>query len=130
MLGGVSYSVASQLARDMKTTPDFIQAMCARPPEYVELAAYVRNVTPTAIKLTIPIGLMEKEPTITEIEWKRLRERNRERYGARSVPSDQAAAPPATTKRSANTAEQSRTPPAMEEKSGTDIGDVEYDTEH
>lgn len=86
MLGSVSYSVASQLARDMKTTPDFIQSMQARPPHSVEFATYVRDITPHAIKLSIPIGVLEKEPQIIESAWKKMRERNRERYGTHKAP--------------------------------------------
>jgi hypothetical protein len=82
MIGGVSYSIASQLARDMHTTPEFIQSMQARPPHAVEFATHVRGLTPNAVKLSIPIGLLEQEPQMTESEWQAMRAANRARYGA------------------------------------------------
>jgi hypothetical protein len=86
MIGGVDYSVASRLARDMQTTPEFIQGMTAHPPTHADFATYVRGVTPQAIKLQVPIGTMEREPQITESEHQALRARNREKYGATRSP--------------------------------------------
>ena len=73
MLGPVSYyQPPSQLARDMHTTTQFIQSMQAydRSAHRVRLT-YVRNFTPHAVKLSIPMGTLEAEPTMSEAEHRR-----------------------------------------------------------
>lgn len=85
MLGPVDYSVASRLARDMHTTPDFIMSMSKRDYDYTEFATYVRGLTPQAMKLRIPMNTLTNEPTTTDAEHQARRERNRELYGASPV---------------------------------------------
>ncbi len=76
LLGPVPYATASQFARDMHATPEFIQSMKSR--THAEFACYVRNLTPRAVKLSIPIGALEAAPKMDDEAYKRLRERNRQ----------------------------------------------------
>lgn len=80
MLGAVDYSVAAKLSRDMRTTTDFIQSMQVHK-DHTEFACFVRNLTPQATKIHIPLGLLEAQPTIDEITHQALRYINAERYG-------------------------------------------------
>ena len=86
MVGPVSYSVASTLARDMHTTPEFIQGMSKKDFEYTEFATYVRGLTPHALRLQIPMGTLAAQPTMTDEAWRAMRARNRERYGTHKAP--------------------------------------------
>ena len=45
---------------------------------HAEFACYVRNLTPRAVKLSIPIGALEAAPKMDDEAYKRLRERNRQ----------------------------------------------------
>jgi len=88
MIGPVDYSVASRLARDMHSTPEAImgtQVNVSR--KYTEFITHVRNLTPQAIKLTIPLFTLENEPKMDETTWRAMRKRNRERYGSNTHPS-------------------------------------------
>ena len=80
--GPASHSVVSGLNRDMRTTPDFIMTMKKKDFAYAEWACYVDNLTPSAIKLTVPFGAIEKLPRMSDAEWRDMRARNKERYGA------------------------------------------------
>jgi hypothetical protein len=55
--------------------------MRPRPPSHVEFATYVSGITPQAIKLSIPIGLIEAEPQMDELTWQAMRRANKLRYG-------------------------------------------------
>lgn len=146
MLGPVDYSVASRLARDMHTTPDFIMSMSKRDFEYTEFATYVRGLTPQAMKLRIPMNTLTNEPMITDAEHQARRERNRELYGA---------SPPAKTHEAPTEAEAShdlyvsparadvpqvshkevkpqpkQTPPKTPAPPPPERGDIELDKDH
>ena len=45
-----------------------------------EFACFVKHVTPSAIKLSVPLGRMESMPTIDPLDYETLIARNRERY--------------------------------------------------
>ena len=47
-----------------------------------EFAAYVRNETPTAVRIEVPFGTMEAAPRMSNAEHRRLIEHNRARYSA------------------------------------------------
>ena len=76
--GGVSDRDARSIAPDMRTNPTFIleQHKAAKDTHF---ACYVRNVTAHALSLTIPLGTMEKEPTMSDDSYRRLLASNRSR---------------------------------------------------
>lgn len=84
---GLSAQDAGAMAREMRTQPEFVQSQ-----RKLEFAAYVRNVTPTAI--SIPIRF--PEPSDDEFEPDKLERKiaqNRERvFAAASEPGYEAAA--------------------------------------
>ncbi|WP_157791197.1 ATP-binding protein [Bradyrhizobium japonicum] len=71
----VSDSAAHALARDMRTTPEFILEQ----PRY-HFAAYVRGLTDTALSIGIPATDMNAMPRMTRAEHDAVRTRIRERY--------------------------------------------------
>jgi len=76
--GGVSDRDARALAADMRTTPEFVSGM--RKHEHsTEFACYVRNFTPSAIRLSIPFGTMERADRMTDDEHAQLIAGNRQR---------------------------------------------------
>jgi hypothetical protein len=78
LAGGVSDRDARSIAPDMRTTPTFIleQHKLAKATQF---ACYVRNLTPTALSLTIPFGALEREPVMTDAAYRRMEEDNRQR---------------------------------------------------
>lgn len=64
LIGPIEYSDRVSLAREMGTTPEFIGAMRSYDESHTEWAAHVRtsNMTPSAIKLTVPFGILERMP--------------------------------------------------------------------
>jgi hypothetical protein len=74
----VSDAAAHALARDMRTTPEFI---LDQPPYH--FAAFVRGVTSTALSLGIPATDMNTMPRMTRAEYEVVRRTMRERYAAR-----------------------------------------------
>ena len=68
LIGPIDYSDRVSLSREMGTTPEFIGAMRSYAHDRTEFAAHVRNLTPHAIKLTIPMGVLENEPRMSEEE--------------------------------------------------------------
>ena len=77
----VSDAAAHALARDMRTTPDFI---LNQPPYH--FAAYVRGLTSTAISLGIPATDMNRMPRMTEEEARLVRQRIRNKYASNFAP--------------------------------------------
>ncbi len=71
----VSDAAAHALARDMRTTPDFI---LNQPPFH--FAAYVRGLTDTALSIGIPAIDMNAAPRMTEEARRVVRQRIRDRY--------------------------------------------------
>ncbi|MEJ6889122.1 ATP-binding protein [Bradyrhizobium diazoefficiens] len=71
----ISDAAAHALARDMRTTPDFI----LNQPQY-HFAAYVRGVTNAALSVGIPATDLNGAPRMTAHEHAEIRRRIRERY--------------------------------------------------
>jgi len=69
--GGVSNSDARAMASDMRTTADFILSQ-----PRLTFAAHIRNVTPNAVSIPEPVGLLEREPRMGEAAYRRLWELN------------------------------------------------------
>ncbi|MGP8261421.1 MAG: type IV secretion system DNA-binding domain-containing protein [Rhodoblastus sp.] len=85
MAGGLGYADSRWLARDMETTPEFLKAQrrdSAEPPQWTQLACYVRNFTSQAVSLTIPFFVLEHMPQMTSAEHRALLERNRMRVSS------------------------------------------------
>ena len=80
MASGVSMSDARALAPDFRTTPDFILTQ-----PKLHFAAHIRNVTPQAVSIPVPVGVLERQPRLSHGAYERLREMNRERV---SLPVD------------------------------------------
>jgi hypothetical protein len=74
MAGGVSMGDARALAPDLRTTPDFIVGQ-----PKLHFAAHIRNVTPQAVSIPIPVGVLEAQPRLSEGSYTRLVELNRVR---------------------------------------------------
>jgi hypothetical protein len=77
--GGVSAKDARGLADELRTTPDFIESMKRRG-ERSEFAAWLKHSTPRAIRLTVPLGFLERQPLLTEEAFGAVMEQNRDRY--------------------------------------------------
>jgi hypothetical protein len=87
LAGGVSASDASAIAREMRAEPDFLQAMRKRA-DCTEFACFVRNMAPTALRLTVPFGTMESCPRMSTEEQVALIALNRSRYSASAEASE------------------------------------------
>ena len=92
--GGVSRKDANALDSDMRTTNDFLMAMRKRE-NATEFACYIRNATPAAVKLSIPLGSAEGEPTMSEAAYETLLARSRAMV-AEPLATTAAPTPPAT----------------------------------
>ena len=86
LAAGLADEDARVLAPNMRCKPEFI-AHQTKTDRAADFAIYVRNLTPTAVTLTIPFGLLENEPTMTPDAHARLIERNRQAISAALVPS-------------------------------------------
>jgi len=76
MAGGVSTSDARALASDMRTSHEFILGQ-----PKLHFACHVRNVTPSAVSIPVPIGRLERQPRLSDEAFDELREINRQRVG-------------------------------------------------
>ena len=85
MAGGVSDRDARLLDADMRTTNEFIASM-RKGIKSTEFAAYVRNETPTAVRIEAPFGTMEAAPRMSNSDYRRLIERNRAKFSADLAP--------------------------------------------
>jgi hypothetical protein len=85
----VSDAAAHALARDMRTTPEFI---LDQPPYH--FAAYVRGITDRALSIRIPATDMNRYPRMTAAEHDTVRQRLRAAYAtSRDTPSPAATGP-------------------------------------
>lgn len=77
--GGVSARDARAFADELHTTSDFIEGMRRRR-DRTEFAAWLKNMTPGAVRLTTPLGYLERQPTASAEAFDRLLAANRDRY--------------------------------------------------
>lgn len=77
--GGVSAKDARLLADELHTTSDFIEGMKRRGPRS-EFAVSVKNLTGQAIRLSVPLGFLEGQPTLDDEDYDALLAANRARY--------------------------------------------------
>jgi hypothetical protein len=115
LAAGLGYSDSRWLARDMEATPEFLKAQHrdpSEPPEWTDLACYVRNYTPHAVSITVPFYTLENMPQMTDAEHRALLARNRQRVSAPSTAPVQNEPLPEPSKAAAQTAP----PPAAADK--------------
>jgi len=96
MAGGLGYTDSRWLAHEMETTPEFLKAQrrdSGEPPQWTQLACYVRNFTQRAVSLTIPFYALENMPQMTSAEHRALLERNRLRVSSPPRSSEPASSP-------------------------------------
>ncbi len=89
LAGGVSSSDATSLARNMGTKPEFVSSMHKRR-NTTEFAAFIRNLTDSAVKLTVPLGTLERLPQMSHTAYQELLAANRRQIATER---DTAAAP-------------------------------------
>lgn len=77
--GGLSAKDASALSAEMRCDSEFLGRMRRRKQE-TTFACFVRNFTPHAVEVTIPLGHVESLPTLAEDAYAALIEANRARY--------------------------------------------------
>ncbi|HTK34941.1 MAG TPA: type IV secretion system DNA-binding domain-containing protein [Caulobacteraceae bacterium] len=78
-VGGLSAKDARAMADELRTTPAFIESMRRRG-DRTEFATWVKHWTPHAIRMSVPLGHLERQPVLTEEEFDELIEANRARY--------------------------------------------------
>ena len=79
--GGLSDRDARALASDMRTSSTFLMATRKRRATS-EFACYVRNHTPSAVSIHVPLGRAEREPKMSAAEFALLRDRVRTEVAA------------------------------------------------
>lgn len=77
--GGVSARDARAMADELHTTSDFIESM-KRKHGKTEFAVWIKHQTPQAIRLSVPLGFLESQPTLSEEQLDALLDQNRARY--------------------------------------------------
>ena len=77
--GGVSSKDARALAPELHTSPEFIEGLRRRRGE-TEFAAWVKHRTAEAIRIDVPLGFLERQPTLSDDALDAVIARNRERY--------------------------------------------------
>lgn len=79
LAGGISSNDAQLMAREMRSSTDEILAV-RKGSGQAEFAAYLKNITPGILPLTVKFGLLEKKPFMSQQSFQLLMERNRKRY--------------------------------------------------
>lgn len=77
--GGVSSKDARALADELRTTTDFIEGMKRRG-DRSEFAVWLKQSTPQAIRLSVPLGFVERQPIMSEEAFAALLAMNRTEY--------------------------------------------------
>jgi hypothetical protein len=77
--GGVSAKDARTLDDEMHTSAEFIESMRRRKGR-TEFAVWLKNQTPHAIRLSVPLGFVERQPILEDDALDRLLNDNRRRY--------------------------------------------------
>ncbi len=81
LAGGTSDKDARDLAREMRCAPEFILNM-RKSSGRTSFATHVRNLTPQAMKLTIPFGTAERLPRMSDESFGLLLEASRKKLAA------------------------------------------------
>ncbi len=87
LAGGLSDKDNREMSREMRTSPDFIASM-TKERNQTNFAAYVRNIPPQAMKLSIPFGTAENLPRMPEKSFEVLLQASRRRLSPTPVNSN------------------------------------------
>lgn len=79
LIGGVSAKDARTFAEEMRCQADFLQDIKKRKDE-TEFACWIRNVTVKSVTLFVPLGAVERQPTLSGAEYQGIIDKNRDRY--------------------------------------------------
>jgi hypothetical protein len=83
LISGIEPKEADGIDESLRTSKAFLLSL-QKNDKGSEFACYVKGYTPSAVRLTIPFGVIEDAPQMTKEAHKALRQRNRERYGTSS----------------------------------------------
>lgn len=78
-VGGVSAKDARGMADELHTTHEFIESMRRRG-DRTEFAVWLKHQTPKAIRLSVPLGFLERQPILVEEDYEALLAANRIAY--------------------------------------------------
>lgn len=81
--GGVSAKDARLLSDEMRCDDDLLLSTRKRQKQ-TEFACYIRNLTPQAVKITMPLGYVESVPMLDRDDYRALVDENRARYAVRA----------------------------------------------
>jgi hypothetical protein len=81
LAGGVSAKDARVLADDMRCDTGFLQSM-KKGRDQTQFACFVRNFTPQAVQVSVPLGFVEGLPQLSPPDMMQLMEANRRAYCA------------------------------------------------
>lgn len=81
--GGVSAKDARLLSDEMRCDDDLLLSTRKRQ-KHTEFACYIRNLTPQAVKITMPLGYVESVPMLGRDDYRALVDENRARYAVRA----------------------------------------------
>lgn len=79
LVGGANAKDARLLASEMHCDAEYIQSMKKRERVDADFACMVRNVTPRAVRLSVPFGVMEALPAMNDEQYQELLTLNRAR---------------------------------------------------
>lgn len=122
LAGGVSSKDARTFAEDMRCEADFIRGM-RKHDANSDFACFIKNAIPRAIRVSVPLGAVDAEPTMPDNAYENLLAANRTRYcrhmDETAVPAEMPAPPePPAVERTPVAAEASPPPPVHEPVAG------------
>ena len=79
LVGGVSSKDARVLADEMNCKPSYLQGIRKREDE-TEFACWIRNILPHPLTLSVPLGAVERQETLSSEQYEALIAKNRRRY--------------------------------------------------
>ncbi len=77
--GGINAKDAGILAAEMQSSSDFLMSMKKRS-DTTEFALWVKHATPGSLRITVPLGFLEQQPTLLPEQYEKLVQQNRERF--------------------------------------------------
>jgi hypothetical protein len=108
MAGGVSMADARALAPELRTTAEFVLSQ-----PKLHFAAHIRNVTPQAVSIPVPVGPLRDQPLLSREDQERARAYNRRRVSLpKSGPESGPAMPVATEAPRTKRKSEGQPPPA------------------
>jgi hypothetical protein len=81
LVGGMSAWDATAFAKEMRCDRELLQSM-QKYHDRTEFACFVRNITPSPLRLSVPFGTMETRPRLADAEYDELLDLSRARYSA------------------------------------------------